>query len=225
MPALRSSSARRDILAPSVAACAIGLMPAMPRASESDAVHPFRISIAQETLDDLRRWIAAARWSDRETVNDRSQGVQLGRFQELVLYWGTDYDWRKTEAKLNALPQLMTSIDGLDFHYIHVRSRQPNALPLLIAPRMAGIVLRARRIDRPAHRSNGVRRDLAPGGHHGISGGVLSRPGNMGPARLSQSDLTFTRSKKEATSQPGNSPSCSPPSSAPRSAHSVRRTD
>ena len=89
-----------------------------------------------------------------------------------MLYWGTDYDWRKTEAKLNALPQLMTSIDGLDFHYIHVRSRQPNALPLLIAPRMAGIVLWARRIDRPAHRSNGVRRDIAPGGHHGISGGV-----------------------------------------------------
>ncbi len=132
MSAPRSSSTRRDFLAASVAAGAIGLMP-MLRAAESDAIRPFRISIPQEALDDLRRRIAATRWPDRETVNDRSQGVQLARLQELVLYWGTDYDWRKTEAKLNVLPQFMTNIDGLDIHFIHVRSRHPNALPLLIA--------------------------------------------------------------------------------------------
>ncbi len=129
----RTSSTRRDILAALAAAGVIGLMPAMPRASESDAIRPFRISIPQEALDDLRRRIAATRWPDRETVKDRSQGIQLARFQELVLYWGTDYDWRKTESKLNALPQFMTNIDGLDIHFIHVRSRHPNALPLLIA--------------------------------------------------------------------------------------------
>ena len=160
MSAPRSSSTRRNILAASVAAGAIGLMPAMPRASESDAIRPFRISIPQEALDDLRRRIAATRWPDRETVNDRSQGVQLAKFQELVLYWGTDYDWRKAEAKLNALPQFMTNIDGLDIHFIHVRSRHPNALPLLDHARLAGIVLRARQ-DRSAR--SPIRRRSAAG--------------------------------------------------------------
>src|SRR3989454_3811331 len=92
------------------------------------AVRPFRINVPEEALVDLRRRIAATRWPDRETVTDRSQGAQLAKIQELVRYWGTDYDWRKVEATLNALPQFLTEIDGLDIHFIHVRSRHKNAL-------------------------------------------------------------------------------------------------
>jgi pimeloyl-ACP methyl ester carboxylesterase len=90
---------------------------------------------------DLRQRIAATRWPDRETVKDQSQGVPLAKLQELVRYWGTDYDWRKVEAKLNALPQFVTTIDGLDIHFIHVRSRHPNALPLIITHGWPGSIL------------------------------------------------------------------------------------
>jgi hypothetical protein len=96
------------------------------------AIRPFHINVPEEALVDLRRRVAATRWPDQETVSDRSQGVQLAKIQELVRYWGTDYDWRKAEAKLNALPQFVTNIDGLDIHFIHVRSRHPNALPLIM---------------------------------------------------------------------------------------------
>jgi len=98
----------------------------------TNAVRPFRVNFPQKALDDLRRRIAATRWPDRETVPDRSQGAQLAPLQSLVNYWGTQYDWRKAEAKLNALPQFMTTIDGLDIHFIHVRSRHQNALPVII---------------------------------------------------------------------------------------------
>ena len=91
-------------------------------------------------LVDLRRRIAATRWPDRETVTDRSQGTQLAKMQELVRHWGTDYDWRKAEARLNALPQFMTTIDGVDIHFIHVRSRHPNALPLIMTHGWPGSV-------------------------------------------------------------------------------------
>ena len=84
--------------------------------------------------------IAATRWPDKETVSDRSQGVQLAKLQELVRHWGTDYDWRKAEAKLNALPQSMTEIDGLDIHFIHVRSRHANAMPLIMTHGWPGSV-------------------------------------------------------------------------------------
>src|SRR5262245_41054882 len=87
----------------------------------SDAIRPFRVNVPEEQLVDLRRRIAATRWPDQETVADRSQGTQLAKLQELVRYWGTGYDWRKVEAKLNALPQFMTTIDGVDIHFIHVR--------------------------------------------------------------------------------------------------------
>jgi pimeloyl-ACP methyl ester carboxylesterase len=97
--------------------------------------------LSVEALVDLRRRIAATRWPDRETVNDRSQGVQLAKIQELVRYWGTDYDWRKVEAQLKALPQFVTTIDGLDIHFIHVRSRHPNALPLIITHGWPGSIL------------------------------------------------------------------------------------
>ena len=109
-------------------------------AAEDKAIRPFHSNIPDEALVDLRRRLAATRWPDRETVNDRSQGVQLAKIQELVRYWGTDYDWRKAEARLNAWPQFMTTIDGVDTHFIHVRSRHPNALALIMTHGWPGSV-------------------------------------------------------------------------------------
>jgi hypothetical protein len=99
---------------------------------EDESVRPFHINVPEAALADMRRRIAATRWPDRETVNDRSQGVQLAKIQELVHYWGTDYDWREAEAKLNALPEFVTTIDGVDIQFARVRSRHPNALPLIM---------------------------------------------------------------------------------------------
>jgi pimeloyl-ACP methyl ester carboxylesterase len=107
---------------------------------EGVAVRPFRVDVPEEDLVDLRQRIAATRWPDRETVPDRSQGAQLDELQELVRYWGTDYDWRRGEAQLNAWPQFMTTIDGVDVHFFHVRSRHENALPLIISHGWPGSV-------------------------------------------------------------------------------------
>ena len=104
------------------------------------AIQPFRVNIAEADLADLKRRLAATRWPDKETVGDQSQGVQLAKLQELVRYWGTDYDWRKAEATLNAYPQFTTKIDGVDIHFIHVRSHHPNAMPLIIAHGWPGSV-------------------------------------------------------------------------------------
>src|SRR3954469_20640325 len=104
-------------------------------------IRPFRIDIADEQIDDLRRRIAATRWPSKELVQDRSQGVQLATMKALARYWGTDYDWRKCEAKLNALPQFVTTIDGVDIHFIHVKSRHPNALPLIITHGWPGSII------------------------------------------------------------------------------------
>src|SRR5918998_5271440 len=95
-------------------------------------VRPFRINVPEEELVDLRRRILATRWPERETVADESQGVQLATIRELVRYWGTEYDLRRFEARLNALPQFITEIDGLDIHFIHVKSPHENALPVII---------------------------------------------------------------------------------------------
>jgi len=111
---------------------AAGEAPQPPVDGATAAIRPFNVKVPENALIDLRQRIAATRWPDRETVPDRSQGVQLEKLQALVRYWGTGYDWRKAEAKLNALPQFMTTIDGLDIHFIHVRSRHPNALPLIM---------------------------------------------------------------------------------------------
>jgi pimeloyl-ACP methyl ester carboxylesterase len=107
----------------------------------ADAIRPFRVHFPDEALGDLKRRIAATRWPDRETVSDQSQGVQTAKIQALLRYWGTDYSWRKVEAKLNSLPQFMTKIDGLDIHFIHVRSRLPKALPLIITHGWPGSIL------------------------------------------------------------------------------------
>jgi pimeloyl-ACP methyl ester carboxylesterase len=109
-------------------------------AAEDTAIRPFRVDIPEEALVELRRRIAATRWPDQETVADQSQGIQLAKIKPLVEHWGAGYDWRKAEAKLNALPQFMTRIDGVDIHFIHVRSPHPNALPLIMTHGWPGSV-------------------------------------------------------------------------------------
>lgn len=109
--------------------------------SDTKIIRPFRVSIPEADLVDLRQRVKATRWPDKETVNDQSQGVQQEKLQALMSYWGTSYDWRKVETRLNALPQFMTSIDGLEIHFIHVRSPHPNALPLLITHGWPGSIL------------------------------------------------------------------------------------
>ena len=104
-------------------------------------IRPFHVDVPQEELDDLRRRIAATRWPSKELVADRSQGVQLEALQALVRYWETDYDWRKAEAKLNALPQFTTEIDGVDIHFIHVKSQHDGALPLIMTHGWPGSVI------------------------------------------------------------------------------------
>ena len=104
-------------------------------------VRPFEIHVPEEDLADLRRRIAATRLPGKELVADQSQGVQLATLQELIRYWGTGYDWRACEARLNALPQLKTEIDGLGVHFIHVKSRHENALPLIITHGWPGSVI------------------------------------------------------------------------------------
>src|SRR6516165_4315545 len=104
-------------------------------------VRPFEVHVPDEDLAGLRRRIAATRWPDRELVDDRSQGVQLATIQELTRYWTTDYDWRRCEAELNALPQFTTGIDGVNVHFIHVKSRHENALPLIMTHGWPGSVI------------------------------------------------------------------------------------
>jgi Epoxide hydrolase N terminus len=104
-------------------------------------IRPFHVEIPEEDLDDLRRRIAARRWPSKELVEDRSQGVQLKALQELARYWETDYDWRKAEERLNALPQFTTEIDGVEIHFIHVKSSHEGALPLIITHGWPGSVI------------------------------------------------------------------------------------
>jgi len=117
---------------------------------ESDeAIRSFKVHIPQADLDDLRRRIVATRWPDHETVADQSQGAQLEKLQALVRYWGTTYNWRKAEKELNELPQFITSIDGVDIHFIHVRSKEPNALPIVISHGWPGSIFELLKIIGP----------------------------------------------------------------------------
>jgi pimeloyl-ACP methyl ester carboxylesterase len=109
--------------------------------SAETTIRPFRVDVPEEDLAELRRRIAATRWPTKELVEDRSQGVQLATIQELARYWETDYDWRTCEARLNALPQFTTEIDGLDIHFIHVRSQHEEALPLIMTHGWPGSVI------------------------------------------------------------------------------------
>ena len=128
---------------------AASLCPSQLAAAPAAMPSPFRINIPEEELINLRRRVAATRWPDQETVTDDSQGVPLATMQELARYWATDYDWRKVEAKLNALPQFITQIDGLDIHFIHVRSRHENAMPLIVTHGWPGSVIEQLKIIDP----------------------------------------------------------------------------
>src|SRR5580700_1567035 len=112
-----------------LAAAGAASLPSAASATTADAIRPFRIDVPEEDLVDLRRRLAATRWPDKETVADDSQGVPLATLRQVIHYWQTDYNWRKIEARLNALPQFITEIDGLDIHFIHIRSKHENALP------------------------------------------------------------------------------------------------
>jgi pimeloyl-ACP methyl ester carboxylesterase len=135
-----SSSSRTPgaVLAASVAGGAARVL--RSSASDPTAIRPFRFTASKEALDDLGRRISATQWPDRETVTDQSQGPQLSTLQKLARYWVAEYDWRKVEARLNAYPQFITEIDGLDIHFIHVRSQHKNALPLIVTHGWPGSV-------------------------------------------------------------------------------------
>ena len=130
---------------------AVGLLPSKSTAAPgNDAIRPFpRVSVPEEALLDLKRRIVATRWPERETVQDATQGVQLATIRALAHYWATDYDWRKIEAKMNALPQFVTEIDGLDIHFIHVRSKHENAMPLIVTHGWPGSIIEQMKIIDP----------------------------------------------------------------------------
>jgi len=119
------------------------------KAADKTAVRPFHVNVPDEDLAELRRRIEATRWPEKETVKDASQGVQLATMQKLARYWSTDYDWRKCEARLNALPQFLTEIDGLDIHFIHVRSKHQDALPLIVTHGWPGSIVEQMKIIDP----------------------------------------------------------------------------
>jgi pimeloyl-ACP methyl ester carboxylesterase len=145
---------RRDVVRTAAmilsAAGAAGLLPRSDaHAVEPDAVRPFHVAVPDDVLADLRRRIAATRWPEAETVADASQGVQLATMQEVARTWQTAHDWRKVEARLNALPQFMTEIDGLDIHFIHVRSPHAHALPLIVTHGWPGSIIEQLKIIAP----------------------------------------------------------------------------
>src|SRR5207253_3378931 len=119
------------------------------QADDKNAIRPFHVNVPEAELTELRRRINATKWPERETVTDATQGVQLATTQALAQYWGTNYDWRKVEARLNALPNFITEIDGLDIHFIHVRSKHENALPLIVTHGWPGSIIEQLKIVDP----------------------------------------------------------------------------
>src|SRR6188474_3203844 len=122
---------------------------AQHRGTDQAAIRPFQVHVPESELDEMRRRITATRFPEKETVTDSSQGVQLALMQALARYWATDYDWRKVEAKLNSYPQFITEIDGLDIHFIHVRSKEKNALPVLVTHGWPGSIIEQLKIIEP----------------------------------------------------------------------------
>src|SRR5208282_3498504 len=123
--------------------------PSGEQTADKNAIRPFYVDVPEAELTELRRRINATKWPEGETVTDASQGVQLATIQKLARYWATDYDWRKCEAKLNALPQFVTNIDGLDIHFIHVRSKERNALPMIVTHGWPGSIIEQLKIIEP----------------------------------------------------------------------------
>src|SRR5258706_1799572 len=149
LPVFASPGYAQTVTTSDTDAVVVAAAPATGQAAEDRSIRPFTVHVSRSALDDLRRRIAATRWPDKETVADQSQGAQLAGLQELVRYWGTGYNWRKLEARLNALPQFVTTIDGVDIYFIHVRSRNPNALPLLVTHGWPGSVIEQLKIIGP----------------------------------------------------------------------------
>src|ERR1700677_4659293 len=128
---------------------AVATPPHSEQGFATTAMRPFRASVSDEELAELRRRVKATRWPERETVTDDTQGVQLTTIQALAQYWATEYDWRKVEAQLSALPQFITEIDGLDIHFIHVRSKHENALPMIVTHGWPGSIIEQLKIIEP----------------------------------------------------------------------------
>jgi len=152
---MTSPLTRRDLLA-GAAAVALTAAPlafaasaSLPDAPARGSIRPFKVSVPQAKLDDLRRRVGAARWPSKELVADASQGVQLATMRKLAQYWSTRYDWRKIEGRLNSLPQFVTEIDGVEIHFIHVRSRHPGALPLVVTHGWPGSIIEQLKIIEP----------------------------------------------------------------------------
>ncbi|RWK88116.1 MAG: twin-arginine translocation signal domain-containing protein, partial [Mesorhizobium sp.] len=156
---LSSSPTRRDFLATSALATSAAFLTATVSASllplqaaaatDGNAIRSFHVDVPEEALVDLKRRILATRWPDKETVGDRTQGVQLAKLKPLVEYWGTGYDWRKVEAKLNALPQFITEIDGLDIQFAHIRSPHKDAMPMLMTHGWPGSIIELLKVIEP----------------------------------------------------------------------------
>jgi len=150
MSALSSLPTRREVLAATAAAGAISMVPGtLSAAAGGDSLRPFTASFKQDEITELRRRVAATKWPDREQVNDASQGVQLATTQALARYWMNDYDFGRLERKLNAYPNFITEIDGLDIHFIHVRSRHENALPMIVTHGWPGSIVEQLKIIDP----------------------------------------------------------------------------
>ena len=144
-----SSAATRELTMTSLQQDTSAMPPRARVATEEIAIRPFKFTASEAALVEMRRRIAATQWPDKETVPDHSQGVPLATMRELARHWATDYDWRTVEAKLNAIPQFMTTIDGLDIHFIHVRSRHANALPLVVTHGWPGSIIEQLKIIDP----------------------------------------------------------------------------
>src|SRR5262249_23241742 len=141
---------RREVLATSAAVAASRLIPTQAHAATtSDAIRPFKVDVPEAKLTELRRRINATNWPEQETVPDQSQGVQFATMQKLARYWATDYDWSKCEARLKALPHFVTDSDGLHIHFIHVRSKHENALPLIVNHGWPGSIIEQLKIIDP----------------------------------------------------------------------------
>jgi pimeloyl-ACP methyl ester carboxylesterase len=179
----------------------VSLLPSkLTAALAGDAIRPFRsVNVPEEALVDLRRRIVATRWPDRETVEDASQGVQLSTIQALARYWATEYDWRKIEAKMNALPQFVTEIDGLDIHFIHVRSKHENALPLIVTHGWPGSIIEQMKIIDPLTNPTALGGNASEAFHvvipslpgYGFSGKPTAT--GWGPERIAQAWTTLMR--------------------------------
>jgi pimeloyl-ACP methyl ester carboxylesterase len=142
MPEFVRTPTRRELLVSTAAAGAVSLIPGTLRAAAADAsIRPFRIHVPEEALVDMHKRIVATRWPDRETVRDRTQGAQLSKLKPLIEHWGKAYNWRKIEAKLNAMPQFITEIDGLDIQFAHIRSPHNGAMPMLMTHGWPGSII------------------------------------------------------------------------------------